>query len=144
MLLPVSLCTCVCALQKLSCAYFILPVDLRVFLVGICASPKTGKHSKAQSLLNGKWSEGTGGRGLQHGTWPAETPLTVNRQGGQVLQQPHYATPPSGICTSHTSTPTPLHTGHRTQDTGHTFTHCTYRHAHMCRTSVWLGSCMLS
>ena len=42
-------------LQKLSCAYFILPVDQRVFLVGICDSPKTGKHSKAQSFLNGEW-----------------------------------------------------------------------------------------
>ena len=47
-------CPCMFALQKLSCTYFILPVDPRVFLVGICASPKTGKHSKAQASLNGE------------------------------------------------------------------------------------------
>ena len=74
----------------------------------------TPRH-RAYSTVSGP--EGTGGRGLQHGMWPAETPLTVNRQEGQVLQQPHYATPSSCICTSHTSTPTHLHTGHRTQDT---------------------------
>ena len=60
-------------LQKLSCAYFILPVDQRVFLVGICDSPKTGKHSKAQSFLNGEWCTRGRGKGSalqRHGLRP--------------------------------------------------------------------------
>ena len=120
-LLPVSLCTCVCVHCR-NCP--VLTSSSRwtfeCFLSGsvpLRRQASTPRH-RACSTVSGP--EGTGGRGLQHGTWPAETPLTVNRQGGQVLQQLHYATPPSCICTSHTQ----VHphtctqdTGHRTQDT---------------------------
>jgi hypothetical protein len=38
--------------EKMSCAYHILKVDMRMYLVGICSSPKTGRNTKAQNTLN--------------------------------------------------------------------------------------------